>query len=107
MDWLRERYPELFAEGEPRCSTGQFDMLVCIRCGLIEHRAIAFFDLASDGAAEFALRLHRDARLRERIASLFGQTLDEFDATAPTHLRGGFADHGAAANILEHGVSHV
>jgi len=35
-DWLRERYPELFAEGEPRRSMGQFDMLVCIRCGLID-----------------------------------------------------------------------
>jgi len=113
MDWLGERYPELFAEGEPRRSMGQFDMLVCIRCGLIEHRALAFFDLASDAAAEFALRLHRNARLRERIASLFDQTLDDFDAPAPAHLReahgfqGGFADHGAAANILEHGAAHV
>ncbi|MDQ6805621.1 MAG: SIR2 family protein [Actinomycetota bacterium] len=113
MDWLCDRYPELFAEGEPRRSMGQFDMLVCIRCGLIEHRAIAFFSLASDGAAEFSLRLHRDARLRERIASVFDLSLDEFDAVAPSHLRkaeafrGGFTDHGVAANILEHGRAHL
>jgi hypothetical protein len=69
--------------------------------------------LAGDGSTEFALRLHRDARLRERIASLMGLGLEEFDATAPAHLRaahgfqGGFIDHGAAANILEHGAAHI
>jgi hypothetical protein len=113
MDWLRERYPELFAEGEPRRSMGQFDMLMCIRCGVIGHRAIAFFHLAGVAAGDFALRLHRDTPLRERIGAVFGLTCEEFDASAPSHLRaahgfqGGFADHGEAANMLEHGSGYV
>jgi hypothetical protein len=113
MDWFRERYPELFSEDEPRRSMAQFDMLLCIQCGLVDHRALAFFELARDASTEFALRLHRDQRLRERIAAIFGVTLDEFDAAAPSHLRDahgfqeGFTDHGAAANILEHGSARL
>ena len=113
MDWLRERYPELSAEAEPRRSMAQFDMLVCIRCGHIEHRAAAFFELARDAAAEFALRLHENPHLRERIAAALGMTLADFDDAAPAHLReaqgfpGGFMDHGAAANLLEHGRARV
>ncbi len=62
---------------------------------------------------QFALRLHRDPVLRERIASLLGLSLEEFDSAAPGHLRaanafrGGFTDHGAAANVLEHGASRM
>jgi hypothetical protein len=113
MDWLRERYPELFADGEPGRSMGQFDMLVCIWCGVIDHRALAFFHLARDAATEFALRMRRDDALRGRIASLMGQSLEDFDASAPTHLRaaqgfqGGFIDRDAAANVLEHGAAHI
>lgn len=113
MDWLRERYPELFSENEPRRSMAQFDMLLCIQCGLVDHRAVAFFELARNASTEFALRLHRDQRLRERIAAIFSVTLEEFDAAAPSHLRdahgfqGGVTDHGAAANILEHGSARL
>lgn len=113
MDWLRDRYPELFAEGEPRRSMAQFDMLLCIQYGLVDHRALAFFELARDASTEFALRLHRDTRLRERIAAVFDVSLEEFDAAAPSHLRdahgfqGGVIDHGAAANVLEHGSARL
>jgi hypothetical protein len=109
MDWLGERYPELLAESEPRRSMAEFDVLLCIQCGFADRQAVAFFELADGASADFALRLRRDARLRERIAAVFGVTLDDFDAAAPTHLRkahsfpGGFADHGAAARILEPG----
>jgi hypothetical protein len=111
--WLRERYPELLAEGEPRRSMGQFDMFLCIQCGIVGHRSIAFFELARNASAEFALRLYRDSRLRERIAGVLDVSLEEFDATAPSHLRaahgfqGGSIDHGAAANVLEHGSAHL
>lgn len=113
MDWLCERYPELFASGEPRRSMGQFDMLLSIWCGTIDHRAVAFFQLGREGATEFAVRLHRDDALRARIASLVGLGIEEFDAVAPAHLRaahgfqGGYVDSGAVANALEHGSAYV
>lgn len=55
-EWLRERYPELQAENEPRRSMAQFDVVNCIWLGTHDHRAAAFYDLGSGGASDFARR---------------------------------------------------
>jgi hypothetical protein len=107
-DWLRERYPELFAEGEPRAGMSQFDVLVCIYHATHDQYAVAFFALDRASIA-FALRAHRDPRLRERLAAVAGLSLEEFDAQAPQALRdaarfqGGFTTQGETASALETG----
>jgi hypothetical protein len=68
MDWLRERYPELFTKHEPRHSIAQFDLLLVLGYGMREHPAAAFFTLAGDAATQFAARIHRDEVLRRRVA---------------------------------------
>lgn len=109
MDWLQERYPELVGENEPRGSMAQFDVLLCIRYALMDHRAAAFFELGGDAPTTLALRLHRDARLRDQLAAALGLSLEQFDEKAPDALRaatgiqGGFLSHGTVANALENG----
>ena len=58
-DWLRERYPELFADGEPRAGLSQFDVLVCIHHATHDQSAVAFFALDRASIA-FALRARRE-----------------------------------------------
>jgi hypothetical protein len=43
LRWLRERYPELNAKGEPRRSMAQFGLVLCLHNALIEHRSLVFF----------------------------------------------------------------
>ncbi len=109
-DWLRERYPELYGDGEPRRSMSTFDVLMCLALGLRDHRAIAFFVLGNQAPEEFALRLYRDPRLRARIAAVLGISLETFDATAPQLLRdavgfqgGSSSSPGTVAQTLETG----
>jgi hypothetical protein len=110
MDWLRDRYPELFAEHEPRRSMAQFDLLLAIGYGIREVRAAAFFTLASDSATQFAARLHHDTDLRRRMAAMIGLTIEEFDERAPQYIRNAHAFTGGittfpqtVANALETG----
>jgi hypothetical protein len=109
MDWLEERYPELYATDEPGVSLSHFDMLNCIWLGTHNHRAVAFFELSRAGSGEFARLLHVDSRLRGRVAEALEISPDEFTTIAAAELRnafglqGGFVDHGVAANILETG----
>jgi hypothetical protein len=110
MDWLRERYPELFAEQEPRRSMGQFDLLLVLGYGVREHRAAGFFALASDAAPELASRMHHHEPLRRRVATMLGLTLEDFDARAPQFIRdaepfrGGFTIYPeTVAKALESG----
>lgn len=110
MEWLRERYPELFAESEPRRSMAQLDLLLVLGYGANEHRAAAFFTLGGDGASAFAARMHRDETVRRRIATTIELTLEDFDARAPQFIRdaqgfGAFAGRSPAqvANALETG----
>jgi hypothetical protein len=107
-DWLLETYPEIFAEGEPRASMSHFDILLAIRYMTHDERADAWFSLDTTSIA-FALRLHRDTRLRERVAGVAGLTLEQFDEQAPQALRdafrfqGGFTSQSEIANALESG----
>ncbi|HEY4896360.1 MAG TPA: hypothetical protein VII01_09755, partial [Solirubrobacteraceae bacterium] len=109
FQWLQKRYPELSVDGEPRRGMAQFDLLICLHLGLIEHRALAYFSLATGATEELALRVHSDVRLRERIAGALGVTLEELDAKGAAALRetsgfqGGFSDHGRIAAILAEG----
>jgi hypothetical protein len=107
--WLQERYPELSVDPEPRRSMAQFDLLICLHLGLIEHRALAYFSLANGAAEELALRLHSDVRLRERVAGVLGVSLEELDSKGAATLRetsgfqGGFSNHRRVAAILAEG----
>ena len=110
LDWLRERYSELYAQDEPRRSLVIFDLVYCIRLGLADHRAAAFFTLGT-GANAFALRLHRDGHLRARVARLLdvepGDLLEKA-ADAISDLPGwqmGYSSTNArvVANVLRHG----
>jgi hypothetical protein len=87
IGWLEERYPELYAAREPRRSLAQFDLLLCIAYGFMDHRAVSFFVLDCEGAADLALRLHRDVELRTAVARALGVTLDDFTEKAPDHIR--------------------
>jgi hypothetical protein len=110
--WLRERYPELYGENEPRRSMAQFDLLLCMNLGLLQaQRLVAYYSLGSGAAEELAFRLHADTRLRERMAAVMGVSLADFDAKVPDALRsahgfeGGFSNQGRAAAILEQGAA--
>ncbi len=108
LDWLHERYPEVTGEDEPSSSMSQFDVLVCIKAGLTEQRAAAYYSLAESASTAFAARLHRDVELRERTAEAVGVSLEEFDEKAPQALRdaagfGGFGSMRSAADALETG----
>jgi hypothetical protein len=114
MDWLRERYPEFFADGEPRRGMAQFDVLLCLAYGLGDHRAAAFFTLSSGAATEYAARIHDDPGLKRRVVDAVGMTIDDFDARAPQFLKeawqfqGGFTTSPATvAKALETGVRDV
>lgn len=110
-DWLSERYPEMFEEGEPRASMGQFDFLLCVCLVLNEHRALAFYSLAGDAPVQLAMRMHNDAGYRQRVAGAVGTTLEDFDARAVEALadvagfQGGFADSRRAPAVLAEGRS--
>jgi hypothetical protein len=110
-NWLEERYPEVLGEKEPRRSMAQFDMINCIWLGINGHRALAFYDLGSGAASEFARRLHHDAGYRARLASALDMTLEDFDAKAPEALRAsrsfgwGRFEHSEVPSILETGSS--
>lgn len=109
FDWLRERYPELFADREPRASMAMFDVVMCIRYGAMGHRAAAFFALGGEASVDYARRLHGDARLRERVAEITGVPADDFTQQGANALRnakdftGGFTMHDEVAAALETG----
>jgi hypothetical protein len=109
MDWLGERYPELFGENEPRASMAQFDVILCIHYGVTGQDAIAYFTLGSGASTDFALRMHRSPSLRERVAQVVGLSLEDFDAKAPGYLQdahrftGGFPSDRGVAQALESG----
>lgn len=90
MTWLRERYPELFEGNGARAAMSQFDVILCIRYGVMEHRAASFYTLSGGASTEFALHLHRDSGLRERVAATVGLSLEQFDQDAPDLLRAAF-----------------
>lgn len=112
MDWLRERYPELYEDGEPRLSMGQFDLAYCIYLGHGDRRAIPFFSLSPAGG--WARRLHHDAALRARLAPVLGVPGDTFLEDAAAAIRdlpnwtGGFPSTppGTAANLIEFGTAN-
>jgi hypothetical protein len=79
MPWFNERYPELQAHEEPQTSMSQFDFLMCINCGLAEHRAAPFYSILNR-TRPFALRVHDDDALRAQIARAMGYDLSEFDS---------------------------
>ena len=109
LSWLRERYPELCEEHEPRRGMTQFDLVLCLHNSLIEHRSLALFVLGGEAANEMALRLHGDAGLRGRIAQALGVTPDNFDTRAVAGLReaigfqGEWTTPGGVAAILQEG----
>jgi hypothetical protein len=87
----------------------EFDVLLSISYALMDHRAVAFFELGGDAPVMLALRLHRDPRLRESVAAALRLSLEQFDEKAPQALRdaagihGGFVIHGRIADVLESG----
>lgn len=110
MNWLRDRYPELYEEGEPRRSMGHFDLAYCVYMGHASNRVIAFFALAH--VAGWARRVHRDAGLRARLAPVLGLTPDDFVEKAAVAIRtaSGWdgmssSNPGAIANILQFGTA--
>lgn len=113
MDWLRERYPELYEEGEPRLSMGQFDLAYSIFLSHAERRAVGYFQLAEVGG--WARRLHTDARMRARLTPVLGLSPNGFLIEAAAAVRGvenwrtgGFTstDPSIVANLIEHGTAH-
>ena len=110
MSWLEERYPELYGNDEPLRSMAQFDLLICLRQGLLKQDSVAFFVLGGGAAEEFALRLHNDPALRARIAMILQEPLEAFETRGAAALReagrlqGGFtANPARAAAFLENG----
>ncbi len=75
MDWLRDRYPELYADQEPRRSMAQVDLVLTLGYRTQEHRAGAFFTLAGDTAPDFASRMHPNETLRRSASSPRGTML--------------------------------
>jgi hypothetical protein len=110
LDWLRERYPELYEDGEPRRSMGQFDLAYSIYVGHAGSSVIPFFALAP--VEGWARRVHRDAGLRARLARVLGIPPDDFTEVAASAIRdvsrwGGLSSTSprAVANILQFGAS--
>jgi hypothetical protein len=109
FDWLRERYPELNAESEPRRSMAQFDLVLCLHNALIDHRSLAFFVLDNEAANDLALRLHGDDGLRLRLTEALDVTLEDFDARAPAGLEharsfeSSWASPAGVAAVLQQG----
>lgn len=111
MSWLRERYPELYEEGEPRLSMGEFDLAYCIYLGNADRRAVPFFALAEVG--NWARALNRDAGLRARLGPVLGLPPEDFLTAAAAAIRdlptwrGGFVPTEAptAAALIEFGTT--
>jgi SIR2-like domain len=110
IDWLGDRYPELCADGEPRRSMAQFDLLNAIAHGTSGRNSLAWFTLGDGGAQTLARRLHRDATLRARFAAVVGVEPNEFVAKAGEAIRassglghGPHASPGEVADLLETG----
>jgi hypothetical protein len=110
LDWLRDAYPELYEEGEPRRSMGNFDLAYCIYMGNAGNRVIPFFALAQ--VEGLARRVHRDAGLRARLGPVLGLSPDAFLENAAGAIRdapgwGGMTSSspGAVANLLQYGTA--
>jgi hypothetical protein len=109
MVWLRDRYPELYEEGEPRRSFGEFDLAYSVYMGNAGNRVIPFFALAH--VEGLARRIHRDAGLRARLAPVLRLPADDFGEAAARAIRdapgwggGTSTSPGAIANILQFGT---
>jgi hypothetical protein len=79
---------ELFTkEGDPKRAMGDWSLIHCLGLGLRQIRSAAYFSVSTGGARELALRLHRDAAMRTRLATAaYGIELAHLDEQAAEAL---------------------